>query len=99
MSFRRIKCFRDFFNFSGSVCVRKFSTVRSSHGKRADINLSSTAISRAFMPLRCIPSSDLGHSVLANSDKDISLKIVQEGGTLSPKMVFAAKVSVSEFLI
>ncbi|VDM08697.1 unnamed protein product [Wuchereria bancrofti] len=92
MSFRRIKCFRDFFNFSGSVCVRKFSTVRSSHGKRADINLSSTAISRAFMPLRCIPSSDLGHSVLANSDKDISLKIVQEGGTLSPKMVFAAKI-------
>ncbi|KAL3989500.1 hypothetical protein ACH3XW_27925 [Acanthocheilonema viteae] len=92
MSFRRIECFRNFCNFSRLAYMRKFSTMRPNHDEAADISRSSTALSRAFIPLRYIPTSDLGHSILANSDKDISLKAVREGGMLSPKMVFAAKI-------
>lgn len=63
-------------------------------GETANITRSSTALSRVFVPLRCIPASDLGHSVLTDNDKNTSLKIMQEGGILSPKMVFAAKVGI-----
>ncbi|CAG9535143.1 unnamed protein product [Cercopithifilaria johnstoni] len=92
MSFRRIECFRDFCNFSRLAYMRKFSTAHSDHGETANISRSSTALSAAFVPLRHIPTSDLGHSILANSNKDISLKALQEGRMLSPKMVFAAKI-------
>uniref|UniRef100_A0A1I7VNS0 Transmembrane protein 70 n=1 Tax=Loa loa TaxID=7209 RepID=A0A1I7VNS0_LOALO len=74
------------------ICIRKFSTVRADHAETSDFNRGSTAISRTFVPLRWISASDLGHSILADSDKNISLKIVQESGMLSPKMVFAAKM-------
>ncbi|VDO79605.1 unnamed protein product [Onchocerca flexuosa] len=59
-----------------------------------NISRNSKAILRSFVPLRSIPASDLGRSILADSDKDSSLKVMREGGILSPKMVFAAKVVI-----
>uniref|UniRef100_A0A0R3RW68 DUF1691 domain-containing protein n=1 Tax=Elaeophora elaphi TaxID=1147741 RepID=A0A0R3RW68_9BILA len=92
MFFHRIEYFRDFCHFSRFAYTRKFSTVSSNHGETASISRGFTALPRSFIPLRSIPTSDLGHSILASNDKDISLKAVQKGGILSPKMVFAAKV-------
>ncbi|MCP9263416.1 hypothetical protein DINM_006218 [Dirofilaria immitis] len=93
MSFHRVACFSDFCNLSRFVCMQKFSTVRSGHGEMVDISRSSTVLSRAFVSLRSIPTSDLGHSILAdNNDKNSSFRIVREGGILSPKIVFAAKL-------
>uniref|UniRef100_A0A2K6VYJ2 Transmembrane protein 70 homolog, mitochondrial n=1 Tax=Onchocerca volvulus TaxID=6282 RepID=A0A2K6VYJ2_ONCVO len=92
MSFCRIACFRDFRNFSRFAYIRKFSTMHSDHGETMDISRNSKAMSRAFVPLRSIPASDLGFSILADSNKDIALKVVREGEILSPKMVFAAKI-------
>lgn len=63
-------------------------------GETTNTNRNSTTLSRTFVPLRYIPMSDLGHSVLVNSNKDISLKPVQKDGILSPKMVLTAKVGV-----
>ncbi|VDK78484.1 unnamed protein product [Litomosoides sigmodontis] len=92
MSLSRVEFLKDFCNFSRIAHIRKFSVVHSDHGETTNSSRSSTTLSRAFVPLRRIPISDLGHSVLVNSNKDVSLKPVQKDGILSPKMVLAAKI-------
>uniref|UniRef100_A0A183EX40 Aspartate transaminase n=1 Tax=Gongylonema pulchrum TaxID=637853 RepID=A0A183EX40_9BILA len=67
-------------------------------GEAATISRNATSIlPRAFVPLRSIPAADLGHSILADANKDGSFKLLQQGNMLSPRAVLAAKVISTVF--
>uniref|UniRef100_A0A915PLS5 Uncharacterized protein n=1 Tax=Setaria digitata TaxID=48799 RepID=A0A915PLS5_9BILA len=92
MLIRRIACSRRTINLSSPIRLLNLPAARSTHDDAATISGNSTIVPRTFVPLHAVPASDLGHSILIDSRKDNSLKIVREGGMLSPKMVFAAKI-------